>query len=146
MDPKPVCAETAELEYLGQSVNFPAQLNIWSIKVSEKDLMAFFEDPVPAGIYHRVVDGGLRFAPGEVFLNHEEVDRLDFHIEYKVTVTSVPIVSHFEVKSRGRCITFAPQLIGNDSMQWQVVLPSTNYDARFCRHGSVSQGCEPLPA
>ena len=125
LDPKPISAETAELECLGQPVNFPAQLNIWSIKVCVKDLMAFFDEPVPAGIYHRVVDGGLCFAPGEVFLNHEEVDRLDFHIEYKVAVTSVPIVSHLEVKSRVRCITFAPQVIGNDTMHWQVVMPST---------------------
>ena len=45
-------------------------------------------------------------------------------VEYKVTVTPVPVVSHFEVKTRGRCITFAPQLIGNDAMRWQVVLPA----------------------
>ena len=57
-------------------------------------------------------------------VNHEEVEKLGFHVEYKVTVTQVPVVSHFEVKSRGRCFTFAPQLIGNDIMQWQVVMPS----------------------
>ena len=57
-------------------------------------------------------------------VNHEEVEKLGFHVEYKVTVTQVPVVSHFEVKSRGRCFTFAPQLIGNDTMQWQVVMPS----------------------
>ncbi len=125
LDQKPISLE-ASLEYLGQPVNSRAQLNIWSMKVCNDDLMAFFEEPVPAGIYHRIVNGELNFGPGQLFVNHEEVEKLAFHVEYKVTVTQVPVVSHFEVKSRGRCITFAPQLIGNDTMQWQVVMPSAN--------------------
>ena len=124
LDPKPVPLGTSQLECLGQSVDFPTQLNTWSIRVCEKDLMAFFEEPVPAGVYHRVVDGGLDFIPGQVFVNREEIEKLALHVEYKVTVTPVPVLSHFEVKSRGRCITFAPQLIGNDTIQWQVVMPS----------------------
>jgi len=123
LNPKEISPEGAELECLGQPVDFRAQLYVWSLKVCENDLMAFFEDPVPAGIYRRAVDGDLYFGPDEVFINHEEVEKLVFHIEYQVTVTPVPVVSHFEVKSRGRCITFAPQLIGNDTMQWRVVLP-----------------------
>ena len=123
LDPKPISLETARLEYLGKPVNFPTQLNLWSMKVCNDDLMAFFEEPVPAGVYHRVVDGDLHFKPGQVFVNHEEVEKLVFHVEYKVTVSLIPVVSHFEVKSRGRCITFAPQLIGNDTMQWQIVMP-----------------------
>ena len=121
---KPISPEASELECLGQPVNFRAQLSIWSMEVCEGDLMAFFEEPVPAGIYHRTVDGELSFGPGQVLINHEEVEKLALHVEYKVNVTQVPVVSHFEVKSRGRCITFAPQLIGNDTMQWQVVMPS----------------------
>jgi hypothetical protein len=124
LDPEPVALEAAELEYLGQSVNLPSQLYIWSMNVCADDLMAFFELPVPAGLYYRVVDGSLYFSPGQLFLNRQELERLAFHVEYKVTVTLVRAVSHFEVKSRGRCITFAPQLIGNDTMQWQVVMPS----------------------
>ena len=125
LDQKPISLE-ASLEYLGQPVNSRAQLNIRSMKVCNDDLMAFFEEPVPAGIYHHIVNGELNFGPGQLFVNHEEVEKLAFHVEYKVTVTQVPVVSHFEVKSRGRCITFAPQLIGNDTMQWQVVMPSAN--------------------
>jgi hypothetical protein len=123
LDPKPVSKETAELEVYGKLVNFPAQLYFWSLEVCNNDLMAFFEEPVPAGVYHRVVNGDLHFDVDQVRLNHEDVERLNFYIEYKVGVTSVPVVSHFEVKSRGRCITFAPQLIGDDTMQLQVVMP-----------------------
>ena len=124
LDPKPVSIETSQLECLGQPVNPTKQLFFWSMKVCENDLMAFFDEPVPAGVYHRVVKGDLHFDAGQVRLNHEDVERLAFYIDYKVSVTPVPIVSHFEVKSRGKCITFAPQLIGNDTMQWQVVMPS----------------------
>ncbi len=123
LDPKPISIEAAHLEWLGRPTYLPTQLTLWSMTVCAKDLMAFFEEPVPAGVYHRVVDGDLHFTPGEVVVNHEAVEKLTFHIEYKVTVTPVPVVSHFEVESRGRCITFAPQLLGNDSMQWRVVLP-----------------------
>lgn len=124
LDPRPISTETAGLECFGRPANLPAKLMEWSIKVCANDLMQFFEEPVPAGIYYRTVDGDLHFQPGEVSLDDEGVERLAFHVEYKVTVTLVPVVSHFEVQSRGRCITFAPQLIGNDTMQWQVVMPS----------------------
>src|SRR6266852_7424166 len=53
LDLKPISPEASELECLGQPVNFRAQLNIWSMKVCDDDLMAFFEEPVPAGIYRR---------------------------------------------------------------------------------------------
>jgi Restriction endonuclease len=124
LDPKPISTETAQLECSGQLVKPTEQFIFWSMKVCANDLMAFFDEPVPAGVYHRVVKGDLHFEAGQVRLNHEDVERLAFHVEYKVNVTPVPIVSHFEVKSRGRCITFAPQLIGTDTMQWQVVMPS----------------------
>lgn len=93
------------------------------MNVCHDDLMKFFEEPVPAGICTRTVDGDLHFQAGEVSLNEEGLERLAFHVEYKVTITLVPVLSHFEVQSRGKCITFAPQLIGNDTMQWQVVMP-----------------------
>jgi len=121
----PISQETSELKWSGRPANFRAHLYKWSLLVCEHDLMAFFEEPVPAGIYHRVVDRELRFDPGQVSVNNEEMEKAAFHVEYKITVTPVPVVSHFEVETRGRCITFAPQLIGNDTMQWQVVLPST---------------------
>lgn len=124
LDPKPVSIQTALLECFGQPVVPGAQLSLWAMQVCENDLMAFFDDPVPAGIYHRGVDGNLHFHAGQVRLNHEDIERLSFHVEYKVTVTPAPVISHFEVQSRGRCITFAPQLIGYDTTQWQIVLPS----------------------
>jgi hypothetical protein len=126
LGPKPVSIETAQIECFGQQVNPIKQINVWSMEICDNDLMLFFEEPVPAGVYHRVVKGDLYFDVGQVRLNHEDVERLDFYVEYKVDVTAVPVVSHFEVKSRGRCITFAPQLIGNDTMQWQVVMPSAS--------------------
>jgi hypothetical protein len=124
LDPKPVFIQTALLECFGQPVIPSAQLSLWAMQVCENDLMAFFDVAVPAGVYHRVVDGNLHFHAGQVRLNHEDIERLAFHVEYKVTVTPAPVVSHFEVQTRGRCITFAPQLIGYDTTHWQIVLPS----------------------
>jgi hypothetical protein len=124
LDPMPISTETAELRCAGQAIDFQTQLNSWSQIVCADDLGAFFEEPVPAGIYYRVVDGDLHFLPGQVFVNEQEIEKLSFHVEYRVTVSLAPVISHFEVKSRGSCITFAPQLIGNDTMQWQVVMPT----------------------
>ncbi len=124
LDPKPVIIDTANLKCFGEPAHLRTHLLEWSKEVCHEDLMKFFDETVPAGIYHRRVDGDLRFPAGAVSLNDEAVERLTFHVEYKVTVTAVPVVAYFEVKSRGKCITFAPQLIGNDTMQWQVVMPS----------------------
>ena len=124
LNPTPVSISTAQLECVGHLVIPMVQFSQWAMQVCEKDLMAFFDEPVPAGVYYRVVDGNLHFDSGQVRLNHEDIERLAFHVEYKVTVKPAPVVSHFEVQSRGRCITFAPQLTGYDTTQWQIVLPS----------------------
>jgi hypothetical protein len=123
LDPKPVSLETSQLECFGQPVNISMHLNLWSQQVCTKDLLKFFEEPVPSGVYFRVVKEDVHFDAGQVRLDHEDVERLNFEVEYKVSVMPVPVVSHFEIKSRGRCITFAPQLIGNGTRQLRVVMP-----------------------
>jgi hypothetical protein len=119
-----VLCPDAQIRYLGQLVDYRKQLHLWSLLVCDESLMASFEEAVPAGVYPHVVDREMLFSPGELVVNDLDIERLRFHIEYQVTVTNLPVVSHFEVESRGRYISFAPQLIGNDTMQWQVVMPS----------------------
>ena len=119
-----VLSEDAKISFLGQIVDYKKQLYLWSLVVCEESLMASFEEAVPAGVYGHAVDRKVEFSAGELVVNDLDIERLFFHIEYRVTVTPLPVVSHFEVESRGRYIAFAPQVIGNDTMQWQVVMPS----------------------
>jgi hypothetical protein len=62
----PISQETSELRCSGKLVSLQAHLFKWSLTVCEKDLKAFFEQAVPAGVYHRVVDQELRFKLGQV--------------------------------------------------------------------------------
>ena len=119
-----VLSETAEIKYQGRTINYKEVLLHWSQLACQENLLASFADALPAGVYHHTVDRELPFSTGELIVNDLDIERLVFHIEYQVAVTQVPVVSHFEVASRGRYISFAPQVIGNDTMQWQIVMPA----------------------
>ena len=119
-----VTFDAAKIIYRGQRVDFRQQVNLWSIEACDKNLMEFFDEIVPKGIYHRSVDHERIFQVGELVVNDLDIEKMFLQIEYQVRVLKSQVVSHFEVKSRGRFISFAPFVIGNDTIKWQLAITS----------------------
>jgi hypothetical protein len=116
--------DDARIIYRGVLVDFREQVNAWSIEACDKNLMEFFNELVPEGLYQRSVDHERIFPPGELTVNDLDIEKMFLHVDYQVRVLKSPVVSHFEVQSRGRFISFAPLVVGNTTMQWNVVMTS----------------------
>jgi hypothetical protein len=116
-----------QIKYRGQIVKLQEQFVIWSTEACDEDFAAFFEEPVPEGIYPRPSVHKIRkFARGELFFDDREIEHATLRIEYCFEVVKSPLVSHFEVETRGRCYSFAPLKREDGVMQFNLVLMPHN--------------------
>jgi hypothetical protein len=60
------------------------------------------------GIYLLTAESRLGFSEGELWINGREIEALLIEVEFPVQVIGVRVISHFEVETRGRVISFAP--------------------------------------
>lgn len=110
--------------YQGNSVKLQDQFFIWSTEACDKDFASFFEQPVPEGIYPRPPVHHIRdFVRGELFFDEREIEKATLDIEYYFEVVKSPLVSHFEVETRGRCYSFAPLKMRDGTLQFNLVVP-----------------------
>ena len=113
-----------QVTYRGKNVKLQDQFFIWSTEACDEDFASFFEQPVPEGIYPRPPVHHVRdFVRGELFFDEREIEKATLDIEYYFEVVKSPLVSHFEVETRGRCYSFAPLKLKDGTMQFNLVVP-----------------------
>jgi hypothetical protein len=123
----PMNVAGVQAQYNGNRVDLGYLIVSWSRAACDQDLMSFFAERVPEGIYERPpVSHRQTFGSGELFIGDKEMEKLSLYIEYKVTVVKTPLLSHFEVETRGRFYSFGPITMEGDTMQWNVVLSDPN--------------------
>ena len=108
--------------YSGEPVDLLRQVNAWARAACDQDLMASLLEPVPEGVYLRSVEQTREFAPNEMLINGVDMETLSLKIGYRVTVRHAPIISHYEVASRGRVIKFARITEAGQTFEAHVVI------------------------
>jgi hypothetical protein len=114
----------AHARFLGHSIDLRRQVQAWSEAACDQDVVAFFRENVPEGVYPRTVTHEQGFLPEELFINDVDIEKLSLHIEYQVVVQRASIVSHFEVQSRGRVLKFAFVAAVGGLIEGQLVISS----------------------
>ena len=62
------------------------------------------------------------FALGELLLDDRDIESVATSVRYKVTIVRPPVVSYFEVESRGRVVSLAPvQIPSGPKMHMRLV-------------------------
>jgi hypothetical protein len=113
-----------EATYLGKIVKLKDLIEVWSMQACEEEFAAFFDEAVPEGVYSRPPVLKTRgFPPDEFVIEGKSIQSAVFYIEYLFKVARSPLVSHFEIQTRGRCYSFAPLQTPDGPMQFNVVLP-----------------------
>lgn len=113
-----------EITYLGKVVKLKDLIDFWSMQACEEEFEAFFNEAVPEGVYPRPpVSKTRRFAHDEFVIAGKSIESAIFYIEYLFKVVRSPLVSHFEIRTRGRCYSFSPLQTPDGPMQFNVVLP-----------------------
>jgi hypothetical protein len=117
--------DEASASYLGNEIDLRKQIDTWSKEACNNDVQKFNSQIVPEGVYEQVMDHERRFASNEFIVNGQDIEKLNLHIDYRITVARSQIVSHFEVESRGRFFRFAPTTVGDATVEGMIVFSST---------------------
>lgn len=115
--------EKAQATYLGESISLLENARTWCRKTCDEDVQKQSKEPMIVGIHERVIASEQLFQPNEFILNGQDIEKLTYNIEYKLTVWLPPIISHFEVHSRGRFFRFAPLTDGGATVQCVISFP-----------------------
>jgi hypothetical protein len=97
----------------GLSANIEQYVKQWVDEACNSDAGTFPSAHLPEGTYPREIVVTRQYAPGEFILSTEgiidaEIERAVLRTAYSIRIVRPPIVSHFEVHSRGRSCSFAP--------------------------------------
>jgi hypothetical protein len=103
LDPK-----VASAKLKGSVIDLCHYLNKWAEEAASKDVLHFRSEREKDGDYERDVTSGREFAPGEFIVDDGDIERAESSVRYNVHIVRPAIVSHFEVQSRGRVVSFAP--------------------------------------
>lgn len=107
---------------LGEVIDLRQYLIKWADEASSKDVLSFRSERFPDGIYLRTVQSKREFAIREFLLDDRDIESAENSIRYKVTIVRPPVVSYFEVQSRGRVVSLAPvQLPSGPQMHTKLV-------------------------
>lgn len=108
---------TARANFQGSPVNIDQYLKAWAVDASNTKALAFRSERCPQGAYDQSTSAIREFGDGEFLLEGESIKKAELSVAFRVHVLRPPIVSHYEVRSRGRSLRFAPVGFGEDAMQ-----------------------------
>ncbi len=103
----PFAVDSAHPKLHGAEINFLQYLTDWAQQAIAEDSLAFPSGKLGAGSYDREACSTRKFAIGEFLLNDADVEMAVIFAPYRVTVYRPPIISVFDVESRGRFLAFA---------------------------------------
>jgi Restriction endonuclease len=110
-DIKPVDLGAARCQLKGEEIDLRAYLAQWSEAVASEDVLRFPSARLGPGSYDRVAESTRDFQPGELQLDGADIERIKQTLAYSIAIYRPPIISRFEVESRGRVIQLAPVTI-----------------------------------
>jgi hypothetical protein len=108
----------------GGQFNLLTFVNDWINEAVNANLNSFQSQILPQGVYKRSLEAERIFGSGELTINGKEICRARLQTRLPVNVIRPTIVSHFEVTTRGRSITFEPVQFGG--AMTQVVMSSVS--------------------
>lgn len=117
---------TIHAESRGSLIDLPAYVGRWADDIMGKDSLSVPSHRVPEGGHARAASGSRLFAPGDLVLNGKEIESGCVNVSYQVNVYRPPVISLFDVETRGRVSSLAPvksQLAGTVNMR--IVEPRT---------------------
>ncbi|HSZ75720.1 MAG TPA: restriction endonuclease [Rhizomicrobium sp.] len=114
--------QMAKVLFRGKPLDLESFAKEWIEQLSDRDVNCFQSWILPEDVYERTAEERREFGADEFLLDERPVQSISLRITHKIEVVRPPIVSHFEVATRGRVITFAPVQVGfGGSLQVSIV-------------------------
>lgn len=102
---------TARAQLRGETIDLRQYALDWGKQRTDEDARSFNSARVPEGLYERAADAKREFTTGEFVLNDQDIERAELSVHYTLRVARPPIISHYEITTRGRVMTLAPSSI-----------------------------------
>lgn len=118
----PMDLSSATAIYKGAPIDLKKYISQWIEEVSKEVLRTFPSGSLPDGTHERSAEDERTFEAGELVVNQVEIGKAKIRTKFPLRVVRPPIVSHFEVATRGRTLSFAPVQVGNGTIQLDLIL------------------------
>jgi hypothetical protein len=99
---KPIDPTNARTSFDGVSFDLHKYVTEWIAAVASEDVNTFPSQTLPSGAYERNVNAERTFDSQALIVNGKDICSLKLELKYTVQVIRSPIVSHFEVETRGK--------------------------------------------
>lgn len=108
----------------GTEIDLQKYIHEWVELVANDNLSHFPSGKLAAGTYERTAQAERRFEVGELVVNGRDMAIIRLSTKFPVQVLRPPIISHFEIETRGRTVSFAPIKVGGSTLQYILTLRS----------------------
>jgi hypothetical protein len=104
--------DSADVVRGGQQIDFKGYRTAWVDDAVEEHTRAFPSTHFAEGVYDLETHVQRTFGEGELFVDRRPISSIELLITYRLRVIRPPLVSHYEVATRGRSLSLAPAQIG----------------------------------
>jgi restriction endonuclease len=118
-DLKPVEVQKAELH--GAEINFRDYLNKWADAVMSQDSLLIPSHRMAPGDHDRTATSKRQFEPGQFLLNGDDIEHLAMDMKYVFSIYKPPLISYFDIESRGRVLALAPVTAQGGTFQMRII-------------------------
>lgn len=122
--PLPVDPNSASVVFMGNSVVLNVLVQQWISESTDANSNQFPSGTLPQGTYDRVAQFEKEFAANDLIVDGMDIQTIKIRTEFPIQVLRPPVVSHFEVSTRGRTISFAPVQLDGATLQTDIIFRS----------------------
>lgn len=109
----PVDVHRTQISLGGSDLLLGDYLQAWTEEIYKEDLLGFPTARLPEGVYPMLSSAERCFGKGECVIDGKELEHVRIHAEFGVKIIRPPVISHYEVATRGRVIRLARTEIAN---------------------------------
>jgi hypothetical protein len=103
----PITVPGTKVRLYGNEVLLSDYLTAWTQEVYQDPLLGFATAHLPEGAYPMTVSAERSFGAGECAINGQEMEHVRLDAEFGVHIMRPPVISHYEVATRGRAVRLA---------------------------------------
>ncbi len=108
---EPMALEGSKAILKGESIDLGSQVRKWGSRAAQEAMRQLPTAEMPDGDHPQKTSWRRRFAAGEFMVSGDEVALVELEVDYVVTVHHPAITPCFDIKTRGRAISYEP-LVG----------------------------------
>lgn len=103
----PIDVQSTTIRLSGSDMSLKEYLDSWIEEVYADRLLMFWTADLPEAVHPLMASALRSFKADECFIDDREMDQVSMEIEFGVRILRPPVISDYEVSSRGRVIRLA---------------------------------------